>query len=1654
MDKEEKITMDDAFGSDEEEEKEHEEEEEKTPENTDEILEKNIEERNNSNITDKEIISKFNKENLKDNGRIDNIIDQPDFVEQSLLENQDKKSIKEIQEAQNINKENEKDEEKNQKIGKNKLKIFPNKNLITLPEELKNENTSPFDFIDFMERKYNKYMLEKERDKYFYLENHVKTGKFPEIKCYSFAQKNSIMNHILKTENTFSNNKSSIKITCLVSNGDLIYIGDSNGIIKIFSIKSELEIGPLNSKQEEIINEEREGENESVTSMDILPEKNLLVCGYYNGIIEIWDLKNKICKKKLLKDLTGHKGQILAVKFLNGNAKMMEVITSDSSGLVNIINLTEKLLTFKKNAELNAEVNPLIDYSQPIFVVEILKFTEEEKKMPFLKNNIEIVGFACYDYVLIYQINPSLIELYKFIRPLYFKEFHIANISFGLGYLPRAKDIIDINRDQNQQLNEKASLDCLDSKNTNRLISVSWDTFILIFAIKYDREKGVEKVSVVGNYIHSCQIKRMLFVGDSTLFIYDKKGKFKLLNTGLLTPNELYFEKIKDGPLYEESKEKRALIQEMKNVTNKVLKQNYIPLSTKSDKKILTETYYNSIYTDGNNLFILGENDLQLGKIYTWEECVEKLKNNYEWFNIFIFGIKLFKGEREFIPFVEVPIDTKKRKEIISNKMRNIIKEYIQDRFKVDKGQINEAKYNKMLTESVLLSMELCFAIESCDFLFKELLPIFIKKNLEKFFFENIEPFIINGVTGNQIFEENILKKIVILYSEKKEYQKLGQIIKNLYLSVSNSETVANRTKEYNTIFTGLITFCSSDKNEDYMFPLRQIYSYFQKAKDIPYELYLKEKYIDEKKQKKIFYFDYENVINNIDIDDLILSYQYLGSLLLWYINLCYDRYKFPSGKLIDDKIYEELIQQLFLWLINDEILSRLIEFDCFSIFSIFKKIFIEKIKYLEKIEYSDLFKLIKIGDKELNEPNVQKYFEIICMKASQIDKGENIYVKDDLYDFICSVATIVQLVPEKGNEKYNNILLKALQYVINYEENIKNIEKFEQNLLAKKIDNYIQNLELKDKYDRYCMHLNKYKEKTFYLNLSNTIIAAIENNNDFFSIKDLRDLLRRTDKTELTKVKIYLAKKIGDFEKCLDIYIKEFKGEEQIELIYNFIKEELVKFNDDKIQYQKIKEYILERITELAALSIVRIIELTDNYYDSNYADILFRINDNANKLKYLEEIISKYKEDELNPEEPSTIEYQKILKLHIDLLCKMNYFDQILPNLKMRIYYPVNYCLEKCQAYKIYDACIYLERKRGNITEAIKLVNLLTKEEFNKFKTFFIDNYDLIKQYPYEEKTDDDEYINELIESEEETKRAKERTKEEEIIYRNKLLIRKLDKILKYGIEICELSSQMTSEEQSKKSNKKTSKEESKKIWQSLISAYYELINEIKTEIINKKIISELGNYLIKELENRAGEITEKMNSYFDLNSVLLLISQIQGDSFGSKEYKSLLKRLLFNGEYFNRILQNATSLIKDSIFDYNKDYKIISVKGNFFDFEKCDYCFKKFKETDKNSILVFNCGHKCHEKCCKFTQDYIYCKFCLNNENINEEIGAKEENEINLPEEEEDKDKRNNSFHKKINMVGINSKNNRDKNKKLKLINDINGSYFELSKIFESN
>ena len=1592
------------------------EEEEDDKNNKVEDCEKIIEESEKNKDNEKEFISKFNKDNFSSvkNLKVDNYIEGPDLVEEVYgNKNQPK----------NTNEQN-----------KNKINIHTNDKKIKLPTYLET-NSNPLDFIDFMERKYNKCILDQERDKYFYLEKYQKEGKYKDIKCWKFMQKNSIMNHVLKNDNNNYTPKQKIsntKITCLVANENRIYIGDDNGQITIFSLDSEIERGPLNQTSENLKNKEKE--NLSVTSMDLLLSKNLLACGYYNGVVELWDLENEKCKKILLPSITKHKSQILAVKFLNGNAKMIEIISSDCSGLVNISTLTKRLLNFY-NPELNAEINALIQYIQPIFVVEILKFSEEEKKMPFLKKNIEIVGFACYDYVFIYQINPDLIELFKFQRPEYFSDFYVANISFGFGYIPRTKNIIDINKDQNQKLNEKASEFCIDIKNINRLVAVSWEKFINIYAIKFDLHNGVEKVAIVGNYINSSQISRMFFVGESAIFIYDEKGKFKLLNTGMMTPGEILLDE-SGIPLYEKNKEERALIQQLTNIVNKVLKQDYIPSAKKiENENIKKETYYNSIYTNNNNIFIIGENELEYGEVYSWEESVDKLKNASEWIDSLIFGLKVFRGE--YLSYIGVPIDEKKRKEIVGQKMKKIIKEYVNCRTKFDDNK--KGDNNKKLISCIFLSIEFCFEIESIDFLFKEIEPIYTQRNLENFFYESLEPYIINGNIGNQIFSEKVLKKLVQIFSEKKQFQKLGQIIKNLYLSIADSEIISNRITKYETIFTGLITYCSAEKNKDFMLPAREIYSYLQSAKQINRQLFWQTKKIDD---SECYYFDYENVVNNTDIDELILSYQYLGCLLLWYINLCFEGYKFPSGTIIEEKKHEALIQQLFLWLINDEVLQRLIEFDSYTLFIIFKKFFMQKQKTIEKIEYSDLFKLIKIGDKELQEAKIEKYIEIIFRKAFKID---NIYVKDDLYNFICSIATKIKIIEK--NETQNNFLLQAIYHIINYKENFNIEQKMEQEIIEKKGDNYIKNTEIKEIYDRFCLHLQRYRDKKYILNISNIVMAAIENNIELFTQKDLEDLLKNIEKTELIKLKIYLGKKTENYAKCLDVCINEHKGDERIIALEDFIYMQLLDLKNDKKKYAKFKNDILSRVTEIASLSIDKLIDLTDNLFEKNHSLILFKINDKPNKLKYLEEILYLYKEDEISPNESIAKEYMEILKLHIDLLCQLKYFDQILPNLKRRYFYPVEYCLQKCTEYKILDACIYLERKSGNINQALKLVISYTKEEFNKLKNFLNENFEEILKLEEEKKEKekaniDDENDNIYLYENDIDLDNENNSDDKDILRQKRKLYIKQDKILKTGIEICESGSETFQ------------KNEAKENWSSLIKLYYELIKEITKNTLKKEINLKLGENLVKIIEGYIDDIIEKMNLYFNLDSIMELLSNIQGESFGLKEFKSHLNKLLFSGMSYNSILKSAESILREDVQNSDKTYRNILLQGKQYYLEICDLCGGIFRENDKNSIVFFKCGHKYHYDCTIFVNEKIRCKLCRDKEFLNEDTVLREEEIIKRP------DKKIIEGRNRINEINngsslssiINEKTDREKMKKLKYLNEVNKRYFESSNLFE--
>ena len=194
----------------------------------------------------------------------------------------------------------------------------------------------------------------------------------------------------------------------------------------------------------------------------------------------------------------------------------------------------------------------------------------------------------------------------------------------------------------------------------------------------------------------------------------------------------------------------------------------------------------------------------------------------------------------------------------------------------------------------------------------------------------------------------------------------------------------------------------------------------------------------------------------------------------------------------------------------------------------------------------------------------------------------------------------------------------------------------------------------------------------------------------------------------------------LGKYIECFDTYLSNENIEKRAEKTFHFINTIIKEYKEENsdAKIESFKNEIIKRIKELAKLSSESLIELVNDYFDNNHFLILEKLeNSDDIKLIYVENLLTKYKnrasmlEDEKNNEF-----YLSLLNTHIDLLCKLKYYNKILPFLKGNQMYPVDYCLKKCLEYKVTDASIYLYQSTGNDQEALNLAINELKEIFKK--------------------------------------------------------------------------------------------------------------------------------------------------------------------------------------------------------------------------------------------------------------------------------------------------------------------------------------------------
>ena len=298
--------------------------------------------------------------------------------------------------------------------------------------------------------------------------------------------------------------------------------------------------------------------------------------------------------------------------------------------------------------------------------------------------------------------------------------------------------------------------------------------------------------------------------------------------------------------------------------------------------------------------------------------------------------------------------------------------------------------------------------------------------------------------------------------------------------------------------------------------------------------------------------------------------------------------------------------------------------------------------------------------------------------------------------------------------------------------------------------------------------------------------------------------------------------------------------------------------------------------------------------------------------QLDYIKLLIkSSIKNGEFEEEENEEI--KNILILHINLLCKLKKFDEIVPALKYCSFYPFEECLSICEKYNAYEALIYLYIRAGGIDKAFNLSMIKTDEFFNKIL----------------------ENINNENNNEEHKKLLKEfdrylidarNTCENKYINLEDLWFKLLDKIYKYEVEAGNLV-------------KKNENDDKKKI--------------------NSE---ELHQTILKDIK----ELIEKMCSYVGIKRILEAISD-KNKNYGFSEYRDLILKLLDAYSNSTNILFSTRNLLCDSVFETEHSFQEYNLKGELLK-EKCDKCHKEF-DTDiynKGKAYLFKCKHIFHKEC----------------------------------------------------------------------------------------
>ena len=1128
--------------------------------------------------------------------------------------------------------------------------------------------------IDFLNKVEKIYLYPEDDDNVnnlFKLNNYKNNNKKESIKVINSIPKTSLNSLIFKK---------GIIITAIAVKINSIYIGTNKGEIRSYSWKTEKKLNFYISP--EISREIKK----DVICMDVTDDNKALVVGYLNGYIILWDVDTSNCKKIINEEFFA---QITAIKFTLNDKSFYEFLASDIKGSVKRVSVSEGFFYNSINS------SNVIEYNKAITVIEVLKLTKEQKNIVRKYNkrddqeDLLVVAFGSTDKVFILQIEPEIKNLYTFNKPEYIPYSFFPDICFNQGRIP-APFIYDkdFSEDINKHINIKKELNIKFNSNLNlneeyQLIYISWGKILHVFILSFDLNDFLS-ISQIGYYINNEPIIRMGFLSNNIIYLMNIYKKFKIINTAFVNSGEIEFDS--HGTIINKNLYKSELCPEF-SLDYTILFQSY--LNENDSDSIYKSSYNNLVLTHDKSFFIACKKYIYIGMLLNWEQCVNELFKNSNKFDSFKLCINIYHGNNKILD--GIPIKVKERKDNVKRLLKGLILQLILNTLNVKEVFFGLEKSKEILTKCLYMAIELCLDVGEINFLFKDILRIMEEKGYFDFFMEKIKPFILKNKISSVQLGQNLTLKMLKYYMNKNDYGTMSRIIINIDDDKFDIEEIKNACWDNNLIIP-LVYIYFKYYEENIFSLIVKLYDLFHKSNNSPKNEF--EEFRDAIISKKI-----EN------IDETLKTRQYLGQKLFWLINLTLNGKKYPKEAIIKKDIFENLIQNLFLWITKDEILTELLSFDSYTFFIIYSNFYDDDklLSIIKKIgKETKLYEECTFDSNYLEKFDIKNIIQIILNKVNSI---KNILIEDDLNEFILKINTREQISPI-------DCIINSIKYILNFKDS--------QSIRENAFD-----------YFEYHTIILDYEKIELYSLLINSVIDICK---EKIGKDTLKKILLIAEKNDFPLVVIKIYEILKENIKCIDIFLSNNTLKDKENKLFIFIDDFMSK--SDNSELKRYKNELLNRIDKLADIDIEKLLNISLKWMNNEQLKIIDKIAmKDGKKLNYIEKYLNFYNNNDtsfLNEEKSKKLidkDYNKILITYIDILCRLNKKEDIIHLIKEEEQYLNALDLCKEEINKILDKLIqiFLDKDSKNRIDILNKYNNLINDIFlicekeNKQKIWF---------------------------------------------------------------------------------------------------------------------------------------------------------------------------------------------------------------------------------------------------------------------------------------------------------------------------------------------